>query len=79
MDVLEGHAVIVAKSLGGDIKPLAHILKLMGIKVEVEKLQRLVKEIQPELEPSIGYVVARRVAKFIEELKSQENTEEVVV
>jgi len=36
MEVLEGHAVIVAKSLGGDIKYLAHIIKLMGVRINIE-------------------------------------------
>jgi len=67
MEVLERHAVIVAKSLGGDIKYLAHIIKLMGIEIDVERLWKLVEEIRAELELSMLHIVVRRVAEFIEE------------
>jgi len=79
MEVLEGHAVIVAKALGGDVRPLARIIKSMGVKVDIEKIQRLAEKIRSELEPAMHYVVARRIAKFIEEFQSQENTEVVSV
>jgi len=79
MEVLEGHAVIVAKSLGGDVSHLARIIKSMGVEVEIEKIRRLTEEIQPELEPAMRHIVARRIAKFIEEFRPQESTEVVTV
>jgi len=74
MEVLEGHAVLVAKSLAGDIKHLAHTIKQMNVKVDMKMLRRLLEDTQNELDPNIRHIVARRIDEFIREFQFQKAT-----
>jgi len=70
VEVLEGHAVIVAKALGGDVRYLASKVKEMNVAVDTNKLYKLLNEVADELEPALRNTVSKRVREFIEVLSS---------
>lgn len=75
MEVLEGHAAIIAKAIGNDVKHLTYRIKAMGITADVERLYRLLKEIEDEIELNMKHTIIRRVKEFVEKLQSHENRE----
>jgi len=68
VEVLEGHAVIVAKALGGDVRYLASKVKEMNVAVDTNKLYKLLDKVADELEPALRNTVSKRVREFIEVL-----------
>ena len=78
--VLEGHAVLVAKALGGSIKYLAKTLRRTGVFISVERIRKLLLSVKDELDPSIYMVAKRRINEFIREWvgASREREEEVM-
>ena len=68
LKVLEGHATLVAKALGSPIEHLAHSIKSMGVKVDVQRLLSLLRGIVDEVEPSNYIAARRRIDAFIRKM-----------
>ena len=75
--VLEGHAALVAKALGSPIEHLAHAIKAMGVRVNVQRLRSLLRGVAGEVEPSKYMVAGRRVEAFIRKMFPVEEGEVV--
>jgi len=68
LTVLEGHAVLISKALGGDITYLASYLRKKPV---VDRLKKLLITIRSD--PAISFnIVKRRVAKFLEKLRVED-------
>lgn len=65
MRVLEGHAVIIAKAMGGSVERLANALQ---VRPEPELLMSLLESVADEIEPAKHRVVERRIKEFIKRL-----------
>ena len=69
--ILEGHAVLVAKSLGSDIADLADYLLAGGAVVDVDRLRALARSIAREVDREAHTAASRRVEEFIERYGSR--------
>jgi len=76
MEVMEGHAVLVAKALGSSIEHLAGIIKDSGVRIDVEKLRVLLQSIAGEVDPARYRIVRRRVENFIRRLYAYNTSED---
>jgi len=65
VEVLEGHATLVTKALGGDLKYLAKYLRVYPSE---DKLRLLLKLIEPYLEPHIYLKAKDRINRLISHL-----------
>jgi len=74
---LRGHATLVAKAFGSPIEHLAHAIKAMGARVDVQRLRSLLRSVASEVEPSKYMVSRRRVEAFIRKVFSVEEGEVV--
>jgi len=68
MEVLEGHAVLVAKALASSIEYLADTIRVRGIRVNTERLRDLIQSIADEVEPTRYRIAERRIESFIKKL-----------
>ena len=66
--VLNGPAALIAKALGSSIEHLAPVIKAMGVRVDVERLRRLLRSIADEVESSKYMVVRRRIEAFLRKM-----------